>query len=216
VDLLLIRHAEPVRIAPGEGGGGPVDPDLTARGRDEAERLAAWLAGEPTDAVICSPLRRARQTAEPLARAHGLDLEIEPDLIEYDANTDHYIPAEELKAERDARWRAMIDGRWEEFGGEPPDQFRARIVPCLDGIIRRFPGGRVAILCHGGVINVYLGTLLGLERHLWFEPGYTSISRVAAARSGPRSLVTLNETAHLLGVRDPAAEPPPEPPAPTG
>jgi probable phosphoglycerate mutase len=216
MDLLLIRHAEPVRIAPGEGGGRPVDPDLTARGRDEAERLAAWLSGEKIDAVISSPLRRARRTAEPLARAQGLDLEIRPDLIEYDANADHYIPAEELKAERDSRWQAMLEGRWEEFGGEPPDQFRARIVPCLDGIIARFPGGRVAVVCHGGVINVYLGDLLGLDRHLWFEPGYTSVSRVAAARSGPRSLVTLNETAHLLGIRDLAAEPPPEPPAPTG
>jgi probable phosphoglycerate mutase len=216
VELLLIRHAEPVRVAPGEGGGGPADPELTARGRDEAERLAAWLRGEQIDAVITSPLRRASQTAQPVAQAHGLELEIGPDLIEYDANTDHYIPAEELKAERDARWHAMIDGRWEEFGGEPPDQFRARIVPCLDGIIGRFPAGRVAVVCHGGVINVYLGTLLGLDRHLWFEPGYTSISRVAAARSGPRSLVTLNETGHLLGIRDPAAVPPPEPPAPTG
>jgi 2,3-bisphosphoglycerate-dependent phosphoglycerate mutase len=216
VELLLIRHAEPVRIPPGEGGGGPVDPELTARERDEAERLAAWLAADDIDAVISSPLRRARQTAEPVARAHGLELELGPDLIEYDANADHYIPAEELKAERDGRWRAMLEGRWEDFGGEAPDQFRARIVPCLDAIIARFPGGRVAVVCHGGVINVYVGTLLGLDRHLWFEPGYTSITRVAAARSGPRSLVTLNETAHLLGVRDPAAEPPPEPPAPTG
>ncbi|MGQ0805720.1 MAG: histidine phosphatase family protein [Actinomycetota bacterium] len=216
MDLLLIRHAEPVRIAPGEGGGGPVDPDLTARGRDEAERLAAWLATEDIDAVISSPLRRARQTAGPVARALGLDVEVDSDVIEYDANADHYIPAEELKRERDARWQAMLDGRWEDFGGEAPDQFRGRIVPCLDGIIRRFPGGRVVVVCHGGVINVYVGALLGLDRLLWFEPGYTSITRVAAARSGQRSLVTLNETAHLLGVRDPAAEPPPEPPAPTG
>lgn len=216
MELLLIRHAEPVRIAPGEGDGGPVDPELTARGRDEAQRLAAWLATEDIDAVISSPLRRARQTAEPIARALGLDVEVDSGVIEYDANADHYIPAEELKRERDARWQAMLDGRWEDFGGEAPDQFRGRIVPCLDGIIRRFPGGRVAVVCHGGVINVYVGALLGLDRLLWFEPGYTSITRVAAARSGQRSLVTLNETAHLLGVRDPAAEPPPEPPAPTG
>jgi probable phosphoglycerate mutase len=151
-----------------------------------------------------------------VARVQGLQLEVGTDLLEYDANADHYIPAAELKAERGPRWHAMLEGRWEEFGGEPPDQFRARIIPCLDAIIDRFPGGSVAVVCHGGVINVYLAALLGLDRHLWFEPGYTSISRVAAARSGQRSLVTLNETAHLLGVRDPAADPPPEPPAATG
>jgi broad specificity phosphatase PhoE len=202
MDLLLIRHAEPVRIAPGEGGGGPVDPELTPRGRAQAQRLADWLAGEQLDAVVTSPLRRARETAAPVAAAHAIAIEIGPELIEYDAQADHYVPAEELKAEKDARWHAMIEGRWEDFGGEPPDQFRARIVPCLDAIIERSPGRRVAVVCHGGVINVYLAALLGLDRTLWFEPGYTSVSRVVAARSGPRSLVTLNETAHLFGARD--------------
>lgn len=191
-----------MRIAPGEGGGAPVDPALTPRGRAQAARLADWLAGEQLDAVLTSPLRRARETASPVAEAHALPVEIEPELIEYDAQADHYVPAEELKAERDARWHAMLEGRWEDFGGEPPDRFRARIVPCLDAIIERFPGRRVAVVCHGGVINMYLAVLLGLDRALWFEPGYTSVSRVAAARSGARSLVTLNETAHLIGARD--------------
>lgn len=97
----------------------------------------------------------------------------------------------------------MLDGRWEDFGGEAPDVFRARIVPALSAIVDRFPGGRVAVVCHGGVINVYLAAVLGLDRHLWFEPAYTSISRVAAARAGVRSVVSLNETAHLLAARDP-------------
>jgi 2,3-bisphosphoglycerate-dependent phosphoglycerate mutase len=203
VDLLLIRHAEPVRIAPGEGGSGPVDPALTERGRSQAGRLADWLAMEPLDAVLSSPLARARQTAGPVARAHGLEPEICSDLAEYDVHADHYIPVEELRETRDHRWTAMIEGRWEDFGGEPPEQFTARVVPCVDGIIARFAQRRVALVCHGGVINVYLAALLGLERHLWFEPAYTSISRVAAARSGARSIVTLNETAHLVASPDP-------------
>jgi broad specificity phosphatase PhoE len=202
MDLLLIRHAEPVRIGPGEGGGGPVDPPLTERGREEAERLAAWLALEPLDAVISSPLRRARETAQPLAHAYGLEVEVHDGLVEYDARADHYIPAEELKVTRDVRWQAMLDGRWEEFGGEAPERFRDRIVPGISSVVERFPGGRVAVICHGGVINVYLGALLGLDRHLWFEPAYTSISRIAAARSGERSVVSLNETAHLIAARD--------------
>jgi len=82
MDLLLIRHAEPVRIAPGEGGGGPVDPELTPRGRAQAGRLAAWLAGEQLDAVLTSPMRRARETAGPVAEAHALAVEIAPELIE--------------------------------------------------------------------------------------------------------------------------------------
>ncbi len=127
--------------------------------------------------------------------------------MEYDAEADYYIPVEEMRETRDHRWRAMIEGRWEELGGEAPDRFRARIVPCIDAVVDRFAGRRVAAVCHGGVINVYLAAVLGLERHLWFEPGYTSISRVAAARTGERSVVTLNETAHLVATMDTKEEP---------
>ena len=201
MDLLLIRHAEPRRVEPGSAAAS-ADPALTDRGRIQAERLARWLASEPIDAVLTSPLRRSRETAEPVARTLGLDVEVVDGLMEYDAHADFYIPVEEMRETRDHRWAAMIEGRWKEFGGEAPDQFRSRIVPSFDAIVERFPGGRVAAVCHGGVINVYVAALLGLDRHLWFEPGYTSISRVAAARTGERSVVTLNETAHLVATRD--------------
>ena len=201
MELLLIRHAEPVRIGPGSAAG-PADPHLTERGRAQADRLAAWLATEPVDVVLSSPLRRARDTAGPVGRALGVDVEVVDGLMEYDAHADFYIPVEELRETRDHHWTAMIEGRWDELGGEPPDQFRARIVPCVDAVIERFPGATVAAVCHGGVINVYLAALLGLDRHLWFHPEYTSISRVAAARTGERSVVTLNETAHLVATRD--------------
>jgi broad specificity phosphatase PhoE len=206
VDLLLIRHAEPVRIAPGSSTA-PADPGLTGRGRAQAERLARWLAHDPIDAVLSSPLRRAGETAKVVGDALGADVEVVDGLMEYDAEADYYIPVEEMRETRDHRWRAMVEGRWEELGGEAPDRFRARIVPCVDAVVDRFAGRRVAAVCHGGVINVYLAAILGLERHLWFEPGYTSISRVAAARTGERSVVTLNETAHLVATMDPKKEP---------
>lgn len=202
MELLVIRHAEPVRVTAEETGGAPADPGLTGRGHEQARRLAAWLAAEGVDRVVSSPLRRAVETAAPLATALGLELDIESELCEYDRAADSYIPVEEMRAEQDDRWLAMVEGRWEDFGGENPHRFRARIVPCLDRVIAGTPGGRVAAVCHGGVINVYLAAVLGLDRHLWFEPGYTSISRVRAARSGARSVATLNETAHLVARRE--------------
>jgi probable phosphoglycerate mutase len=56
-------------------------------------------------------------------------------------------------------------------------------------------------VCHGGVINAYLSTILHIERPLFFEPNYTSISRVVAASSGVRSLVSVNEIPHLPDLR---------------
>ena len=203
MELLVIRHAEPVRVTAEESGGAPADPELTARGRDQAMRLGDWLGAEGVDHVVSSPLRRATETATPLAAALGLDIAVDDLLCEYDANADSYIPIEELREAKDDRWQAMIEGRWQDFGGEAPDAFRARIVTRLDGIIAEHPGARVAVVCHGGVINVYLAALLGIDRHLWFDPGYTSINRVRASRSGARSVGSINELGHLLGRWDP-------------
>ncbi len=202
MDLLWVRHAEPERIAPGTGV--PADPALTARGREQAERLAAWLALEPIDAVLSSPQRRAIETAEPVARAHGLDVQIVEGLVEYDVQSDSYIPMEELRATRDPQLAAMYEGRWEEFGGESTGTFRARVAATLDEVVAAHPGRRVVAVCHGGVINVALAVVLGLDRHLWFDPPYTSLSRMVASRTGVRSLASLNERAHLVARRDSA------------
>lgn len=200
MELIVVRHAEPHRVDPGDGTGegGVADPALTARGRDQADRLARWLALDPVDHVVTSPLRRARETAGPLAATFGLEPDIDAELREYDAGSDSYIPIEELRAAKNEEWHATINGRWDVLGHEPPDAVRDRVVPRFDDLIARFPGGTVAVIAHGGVINVYLAHVLGLAASLWFHPEYTSVHRVRAARSGPRSLVSLNDTAHLL------------------
>ena len=59
----------------------------------------------------------------------------------------------------------------------------------------------MAAVCHGGVINVALGSVLGIPQPLWFEPGYTSVSRMLASRAGIRSVASLNELAHLQATR---------------
>jgi broad specificity phosphatase PhoE len=200
VELLFIRHAEPERIAGGSGR--PADPALTVRGHDQAQRLAKWLASESIDAVLASPLRRAVETAEPLASLLGRTVEIDDDLAEYDRGADHYIPTEELARTNDPRFQMMIEGRWEEFGGDDPIAFGARVRGAIDRIVASHAGRTVAAVCHGGVINRALADVVGIDRHLWFEPAYTSISRVRASRRGPRTVVTINEHAHLFAVRE--------------
>jgi probable phosphoglycerate mutase len=202
MELLLIRHAEPVRIAEGEVAG-PADPGLTPQGQEQAARLAAWLAAEGIDAIVTSPLRRARETAAPLARALGLEAEVNEAVSEYDAESTSYIPIEELRETKDERWHAMIEGRWVELGGIDPHEFQARVVSALELLIKHSSQRRVAVVAHGGVINVYLAHVLGIAKILWFHPEYTSISRVRAASTGERSVGTLNETAHLVAKRDP-------------
>ncbi len=98
----------------------------------------------------------------------------------------------------------MYEGRWEEFGAESTESFRLRVSETLDDVITGNPGRRVVAVCHGGVINVACAIALGLDRHLWFEPHYTSLTRMVASRSGVRSLSSLNERAHLDARRESA------------
>ncbi len=71
MDLVLVRHAEPVRLTVADTGGAPADPSLTDRGRDQARRLADWLAHDSFDVVRTSSKARAIETAEPVAARLG-------------------------------------------------------------------------------------------------------------------------------------------------
>ena len=199
MDLLLVRHGLPERI---EGAEGPADPILTEEGRRQSDLLADWLAHERIDHLMSSTLRRAQETAAPVGERLGLDVELVQGLSEFDADADSYIPIEELRRTRDPRFFALVEGRWDELGSSvDPGAFSDLVFTTIEDVINRFPGERVTVVCHGGVINLYLGRILGVDRHLWFEPGYTSISRVAASRDGHRTVVSLNETAHLIATR---------------
>lgn len=180
---------------------GPADPPLRDRGHWQAERLAEWLADETIDAIVSSPMRRARQTAAPLAAARRIDVLIDDGLAEFDVKATSYIPLEELKASRDERYLAMKEGRLDKYSVDI-GAFQGGAVAGVERVIDAFPSQNVAVFCHGGVINAYTSHVLELQRVLWFETTYTSITRVAASSQpgGPRSLVTLNETPHLRGV----------------
>ena len=189
MELLLIRHALPVRIDEGDVHG-PADPDLAPSGHDQARALADWLAHEPLDALWSSPMRRAVQTAAPVADRLGLPVAYDEGLAEFDKDAGSYIPIEELKAAGDPRWSEVP---------ERPEHFVAVVVDAIERIVQAHPRQRVAVVCHGGVINAYTGHVLGLADPLFFLPHYTSISRVLAASSGERSIASLNEAAHLRG-----------------
>jgi 2,3-bisphosphoglycerate-dependent phosphoglycerate mutase len=208
MELILIRHGLPETI---HDAGGPADPGLAPEGHDQARRVTAWLSHEQIDAVYTSPLRRARETADPIAAHFGHDVVVDDELAEYDRDSHFYIPLEDLKASGDPRWHELIAGASSEapaptsLGGDvevDPFTFRDVVVLALERVIEANPSRRVAVSCHGGVINAYASHVLGINRPLFFMPGYTSVSRFMAARSGERSVISLNETAHLRATID--------------
>ncbi len=194
MQLILVRHGLPVREENPDGR--PADPALSAEGRDQARRVAEWLARERVDALYTSPLLRARETAAPLETRLGLVAGVEEGVMEMDPLAPAYEPLEQLKARDPIEWKRMIEGGLYENVDLP--RFRANVVGTLSGIAERHPGETVAVFCHGGVINAWSGAVLGVsEPFFFFEPGYTSLHRFLLARTGQRNLVSLNEVAHL-------------------
>jgi len=195
VEIVLVRHGLPLRV---ELETGIADPELAAEGHEQAAKMAAYLGVEDVEAVYVSPLRRALETARPLCKVLGLDAVVSEGVAEFDRNSREYVPVEELRASNDPRWEKLLRGEWDGVD-EDPSLFKARVVETIEDMIARHAGGRVVVVCHGGVINQYLAHVLGIETHIgFFYPKYTSIHRVMAARSGQRSIVSINEASHLL------------------
>ncbi len=194
MEIVLVRHGLPLRI---ELETGIADPELAAEGHEQAAKMAAYLGVEDVEAVYVSPLRRALETARPLCKVLGLEAVVSEGVAEFDRNSREYVPVEELRATNDPRWEKLLRGEWDGVD-EDPSIFKARVVATVEDMIARHPGGRVVVVCHGGVINQYLAHVLGIETHVgFFYPKYTSIHRVMAARSGERSIVSINEASHL-------------------
>lgn len=196
MELLLIRHGLPVRRELHEG---IADPELSVAGHQQAKFLAEYLSSEEINALYSSPQQRALQTAEPIAAAKGLAITVVDDVAEWDRNASFYIPTEELKATNDPRWQAMVRGEW-TADDDTAEGFRTRVVVAIEALVASHQGQRIAVCCHGGVINAYLSHVLGLPIGKgFFYPNYTSIHRVVASQRGHRALMTLNETPHLRG-----------------
>ncbi|WP_431234147.1 histidine phosphatase family protein [Mycolicibacterium psychrotolerans] len=192
MQLLLVRHALPHRTEAGEGS----DPELSDEGWDQARRLPDALNRFPLARLISSPQRRALQTAEPVAKATGLTVDIDDRLAEYDRGLSYYVPIEQVRKERPEEWARMADGRLPSTVDE--DEFRGRVSAALSDIVAAADHDEtVAVFSHGGVINVILHELLGTKRLLSFPIDYVSITRLLYARSGFGTVAAVNTTEHV-------------------
>jgi broad specificity phosphatase PhoE len=192
MQLLLVRHALPLRSAEGQGA----DPDLGEAGLEQARRLPEALTRFPISRVVSSPQRRAIQTAQPVADTRGLTVEIDDRLAEYDRDLAAYVPIEQIKTENPKEWDRMKEGNLPSAVDEVA--FRARVSSALaDVAANAGADDTVAAFCHGGVINVALHEILGTKRLLSFPIDYVSVTRLLYSRSGQATVVAVNCTEHV-------------------
>lgn len=192
-ELLLIRHGRPES--------GQLDPPLNEEGVAQARALALVLAQEQITGIVCSDLRRARETAEILGEATGHTPYSLPGLREWGLPADsmEYV-ALELLGDDAPQVRAVHEGRFMDFVPERVDiaDFRHKVVDAFAKIQADHPEGRVAVVCHGGTINAYVGAMVGIPDIFWFHPDYTSVSRMDSRPGGRVIVRSLNEVHHLL------------------
>ena len=201
VELIFVRHGLPQHIVKTDGS--PADPPLSDLGHVQAAAVAEYLSTEHIDAIYVSNLMRAVETAAPLECTFELTADVRPGIAEFDRNSTSYVPMEELKRLDYDRWKSfMANGGPQE---EDPAEFQDLVVATVSEIAADHRGERVAVVCHGGVINAYGAHVLGHERgDIFFcDVDYTSITRVMVASSGERSILSVNETSHIRHLRHP-------------
>jgi len=144
VRLYLVRHGQ----ARADDGTYGFDTPLSALGRRQAEAVAVALTHSGLAAVYASPMRRARETAEPLARVTGLEVQVDDRLTEFELAD--WGPDQEFDW---TIWRGEHAG---VPGGETLQAFAERISAACDDIVAPHPGQAVAIVSHSGTNDAIL------------------------------------------------------------
>jgi broad specificity phosphatase PhoE len=202
--LLLVRHAETqdnvqMRLS------GWTDTDLSPRGEQQLELLADHFNRHHRhiDALYCSPLRRARRTAEGIGALTGhTPIELD-DLREMFFGELDGRPFEELREAYAQLLEADENSEIDDFmwpSGESRTGFTSRVLRVTNGIARRHPGGLVGIVTHGGVIATLMTLLHGespARWRKWVVPN-ASLSEILWDSSlGTGALVRHGDASHL-------------------
>ena len=194
--LLLTRHAETVWHAENRYAG-TSDIDLTSNGVRQAERLAGWAHTRKIEAIVCSPVRRASETAAPSALAVGVEVEVEDDLREVGFGIAEGRTLDELDPDVVARFRA--DPVADPFpGAEPPADAAQRCAAALRRVAVRHGDDTVLVVAHNTLLRLGLCVLLGLPvaryRQVFPRLDNVAVTEIVLpdGGTGPVALLSLN------------------------
>jgi broad specificity phosphatase PhoE len=182
---------------------GSVDIPLNDPGREEARLAGEWLKGETIHAAYTSPLSRSRDTAEAIARHHGLEVKDLPGLSDLCYGDWQGLPLTEVKVKY-----ADLYGQWEGAphmvrfpDGETLDEVRDRALAAVEEVVTRHPEQVVLLSAHRAVNKVLIAAFIGLDNsHFWrIGQDTTAINRFN--RVGDIwHIILVNDTCHLRGL----------------
>ncbi len=169
-------------------------------GQEEASLAGEWLKGETIHAAYCSPLSRARDTAEAIAGHHGLKVEDLPGIIDLNYGDWQGLPLAEVKVKYADLYR-----QWETAphtvrfpGGETMEEVRRRAWGAVEEVVKRHPGQTILLAAHRVVNKVLIACFIGLDNsHFWrIGQDTTAINRFHKV-DDTWHLILINDTCHL-------------------
>jgi broad specificity phosphatase PhoE len=199
--IILVRHGET------EGNvqqvwHGAMDAPLTRRGQQQVAATAAHFAEihrtQPIDRFYVSPLPRARSTAQAIARAIGVEPQVDEGLREFDLGDWEGRTFRDLKETEDLWGRWAADPGFAPPNGESPRSFSQRAQRAIRDLAARHPGQTTLLVTHGGIICHVLAAWLGTGPADWprWEPHNCAITFLYPDGAGWRA-TRVNDIRHL-------------------
>lgn len=182
---------------------GSRDIPLNDTGREEARLAGEWLKGETIHAAYCSPLSRARDTGEAIAKHHGLLVADLPGLTDLKYGDWEGLPLTEVKVKYADLYR-----RWETAphtvrfpNGETLDEVKARALAAVAAVVQRHPEQTVLLAAHRAVNKVLIAAFIGLDNSNFWRLGQdTTAINCFNVVNGTWHIMLLNDTCHLRGL----------------
>lgn len=204
-NFVFLRHGESIGNAESRWQG-QSDYALTEKGRKQAQALAnRWKSeGAKFDVIISSPLVRAKETAEIIASALDMKVELDPILLERNIGEMEGLTVEEVRKKPQPPYVTPYD----PIGGEGEGDWALflRAGQALHELVRRSPGSYL-IVSHGGLLNQLMNAIIGIAPHVdpsgvRFRFENTAFARVIYFPYQHRwAIDTVNDRAHLKSIK---------------
>lgn len=200
--VYLIRHGatEANERRPYILQGRGINHGLSEQGRAQARSAGEFLRRYPLQHVYCSPMLRAMETAQEIARPHGVEVRPLEGLQEVDVGAWEGLDWGTIENQFPEAYLAFRSDPWETpyLGGESYAAVLARVQPLFERLFETHAGERIAVVAHNVVNRAYLAHVLGLEmrRAKDLRQSNTGIN-IIRRRDGETHVMTLNGTFHL-------------------